>query len=389
MASDDVTLDEFLPFCRPNITEADIDAVVSSLKSGWITTGPQCAALEAAFCDRLGAAHAVAMSSATAAMHCYLFAKGIGPGDEVITPSMTWVSTINLITLLGATPVFVDIDRDNLMVTADTIEKAITARTRLIVPVHFAGAPLDLDPIYEVAARHNIDIVEDAAHALGTTYKGRPVGSRGDAIFSLQAIKNVTAAEGGVFVTGDAELAARMKRLRFHGLGVDAFDRDTHGRSPQAEVLEPGFKYNLPDVCAAIAVSQLARLDEINASRAAIANFYAEAFADMPEVAPLVRPAWSHGHAWHLFIIRLNERSGVSRDRFLELMKQRQIGCGIHFLAVHRQKYYREVQSNMSLALPDTEWNSARLCSIPLFPDMSMQDAERVVATIKSVLEGQ
>lgn len=382
MASDD-----FLPFCRPNVNQADMDSVVEVLRSGWITTGPQCAALEKAFCERLDAAHAVAMSSATAAMHCYLVAKGIGPGDEVITPSMTWVSTVNLITLLGATPVFVDIDRDNLMVTAERIDSAITARTRLIVPVHFAGAPLDMDAIDEVASRHGVDMVQDAAHALGTTYKGRSIGSRGDAIFSLQAIKNVTAAEGGVFVTADADLAARMKRLRFHGLGVDAFDRDSHGRKPQAEVLEPGFKYNLPDICAALAVSQFSRLDEINTQRAAIADYYTKALAELPQVDPLSIPQWTHGHAWHLFIVRLNDRAKMNRDEFLEAMKEHQIGCGIHFLAVHKQKFYREIQSNQPFELPNTEWNSARLCSIPLFPDMTLADAERVVDTMKTILD--
>lgn len=376
----------YLPFCRPNVSQDDIDAVVATLKSGWITTGPQCAALEQAFCDRLGAKHAVAMCSATAAMHCYLFAAGIGPGDEVITPSMTWVSTVNLITLLGATPVFVDIDRDNLMVSAEALERAITRKTKLIIPVHFAGAPLDLDPIYDVGRRHGIAMVEDAAHALGTTYKGRAVGSEGDAIFSLQAIKNVTAAEGGVFVTANADMAARMKRLRFHGLGVDAFDRDTHGRAPQAEVQEPGFKYNLPDMCAALALSQLKRLDQINARRTAIADYYRDAFAQLPGVVPLTRPGWQHDHAWHLFILRIDENAPVDRDRFIEKMKEQQIGCGIHFLAVHKQRYYRDIHSNQAFDLPNTEWNSARVCTIPLFPDMTMQDAERVVDTIKNIL---
>jgi UDP-4-amino-4-deoxy-L-arabinose-oxoglutarate aminotransferase len=380
-----MSTDEFLPFCRPAIDDDDIEAVTRVLRSGWITTGPEVLALEAAICERLGCKHAVALSSATAAMHCYLLASGIGPGDEVITPSMTWVSTINLITLLGATPVFVDVDADDLMITAEAIERALTEKTRLVIPVHFAGAPLDLDRINEVTGKHGTRVVEDAAHALGTVYKGRPVGAAGDAIFSLQATKNVTAAEGGVLVTGDDALASRVRRLRFHGLGVDAYDRNTHGRAPQAEVLEPGFKYNLPDVCAALGLSQLRRIDAINAQRKAIADYYLEALQDIPEISPLSLPGWDHAHAWHLFVVRLTEASPVTRDRFIELMKAQEIGCGIHFLAVHMQKYYRDLASNRQVSLPNTEWNSARICSLPLFPDMTMADAARVITAIKSI----
>lgn len=380
-----MSTDEFLPFCRPTIDDGDIDAVTRVLRSGWITTGPEALALEAAICDRLGCKHAVALSSATAAMHCYLLASGIGPGDEVITPSMTWVSTINLVTLLGATPVFVDVDANNLMITAKAIEDALTEKTRLIIPVHFAGAPLDLDQIYEVAGKHGVRVVEDAAHALGTVYKGSPVGAAGDAIFSLQATKNVTAAEGGVLVTNDEAIASRVRRLRFHGLGVDAYDRNVHGRAPQAEVMEPGFKYNLPDVCAALGLSQLRRIDAINAQRKAIADYYLEALQDIAEVSPLSLPTWDHTHAWHLFIVRLAEASPFTRDRFIELMNARKIGCGIHFLAVHMQKYYRNLASNHRVSLPNTEWNSARICSLPLFPDMTMADAARVITAIKSI----
>jgi len=380
-------MDEFLPFCRPGIDQSDIDAVTAVLKSGWITTGPKTAELEAAICDTVGAEDAVAMSSATAAMHCYLFAAGIGPGDEVITPSMTWVSTANLITLLGATPVFVDVDRDNLMVTAEEIEQAVTPKTRLVIPVHFAGAPLDLDPIRAVAEKHGIAMVEDTAHALGTEYKGTPVGATGDGIFSLQAIKNVTAAEGGVFVTGDAALAERMRRLRFHGLGVDAWDRDTQGRRPQAEVQEPGFKYNPPDLCSALALSQLNRLEQINARRAHIASLYNDAFRDIPEVLPLSPPGWPHTHAWHLYVIRLTEGTRLTRDDFIEAMKARQIGCGIHFQAIHRQKYYRETNATGHARLANTEWNTERICSLPLFPDMREDDAARVIDAIKSILQ--
>jgi len=376
----------FLPFCRPSVSDDDIAAVVDVLRSGWITTGPQCAELEKAFCERTGAAHAVAMVSATAAMHLYLHALGIGPGDEVITPSLTWVSTANLITLLGATPVYVDIDRDNLMVTADAIGRAITARTRLIIPVHFAGAPLDLDPIRALAREKSIPLLEDAAHALGCLYKGIPVGREGDAIFSLQAIKNVTSAEGGVLVTNNAELAATLRRLRFHGLGVDAYDRKSQGRNPQAEVVEPGFKYNLPDMCAVLGLSQYRRLDAINAKRAALAAHYRQALASLPEIKPLVPPAWDHQHCWHLFVVRVDTGDVDFRNVFIEKMKAENIGCGIHFRAVHEQKYYREALASNPPQLPETEWNSARICSLPLFPDMSFEDVDRVVTAIRKVL---
>lgn len=377
--------DAFLPFCRPQINDDDIAAVTEVLRSGWITTGPKTAALEQAFCELTGARHAVAVASATAALHLYLIAKGIGPGDEVITPSLTWVSTVNLIVLMGATPIFVDVDRDNLMTDAAAIEAAITPRTKLIIPVHFAGAPLDLDPIRALAARHNIDLLEDTAHALGTLYKGIPVGRGADSIFSLQAIKNVTTAEGGVLVTDDETLAARIRRLRFHGLGVDAYDRETHGRNPQAEVIEPGFKYNLPDLCSVLALSQLARLPQINARRAALAAHYAELLKDVARVQPLLLPSWLHRHSWHLFVVRIDGPEGA-RNIFIEKMKEKKIACGIHFRAVHEQKYYRDNGFAQAAQLPNTQWNSARICSLPLFPDMTPADVERVVTAMREVL---
>jgi UDP-4-amino-4-deoxy-L-arabinose-oxoglutarate aminotransferase len=369
----------FLPFCRPQISAEDIEAVAAVLRSGWITTGPQCAALE------VGARFAVSAISATALLHLYLVALGIGPGDEVITPSLTWVSTPNLITLVGATPVFVDVDRDTLMTDAQTIERAITPRTKLIIPVHFAGAPLDLEPIRALARAKSIAMVEDAAHALGCDYKGIPVGRSGDAIFSLQAIKNFTSAEGGVFVTDNEELAAHIRRLRFHGLGVDSFDRSTQGRSPQAEVVEPGFKYNLPDMCAALGLNQFKRLAAINAKRKALADYYRVQLAAVPELSPLLVPAWPHTHGHHLMVVRVLTRAGTFRNEFIEKMKAENIGCGIHFRAVHEQKYYREQLAGKELDLPATDWNSARICSLPFFPDMTFTDVDRVVAAAKKV----
>ncbi|MDF7658854.1 UDP-4-amino-4-deoxy-L-arabinose aminotransferase [Erwiniaceae bacterium L1_54_6] len=373
----------FLPFSRPSLGEEELAAVKAVFESGWITTGPQCAALEQAFCQLTGNQHAIAVCSATAGMHVTLMGLGIKPGDEVITPSQTWVSTLNIITLMGATPVMIDIDRDTLMVTPEQVEAAITPRTRAIIPVHYAGAPADIDPIRALGERHGIPVIEDAAHSAGTLYKGRHVGQVGTAIFSLHAIKNITCAEGGVVVTDDADLADRIRSLKFHGLGVDAYDRHTHGRRPQAEVIMPGFKYNLPDISAAIALVQLKKLADINTRRRAIAQRYLTELADTPFL-PLALPTWSHQHAWHLFIIRVDEaRCGISRDGLMEALKAVDIGTGLHFRAAHTHKYYREQYPQLSL--PNTEWNSDRICSIPLFPDMNDDDVERVINALRKL----
>ncbi|MEY9334792.1 UDP-4-amino-4-deoxy-L-arabinose-oxoglutarate aminotransferase [Pseudomonas protegens] len=375
----------FLPFSRPSIGEEEIAAVEQVLRSGWITTGPKNQELEQQFAERVGARHAVALSSATGAMHITLLALGIGPGDEVITPSQTWVSTANMICLLGATPVFVDVDPDTLMSDAATIEAAITPRTKAIIPVHYAGAAFDLDPLYALADKHGIAVIEDAAHAAGTTYRGRAIGARGTAIFSFHAIKNMTCAEGAMFVSDDEALANRVRMLKFHGLGVDAYDRLTHGRKPQAQVIEPGFKYNLADMNAAIALVQLQRLDEINAKREVLAKAYLQRLEGLP-VQPLLLPQYSQQHAWHLFILRIDaERCGLDREAFMKGLQEQNIGTGIHFIATHLHTYYR--QRFPEVQLPHTEWNSARLCSIPLFPDMTLDDVERVTGAIANLLD--
>lgn len=377
----------FLPFSRPSISGADLEAVAAVLRSGWLTTGAQNAEFERRVCAYTGSSGAVALASATAGMHLALKALGIGPGDDVVTPSMTWVSTVNLIVLAGARPVFADVDRDTLMVTPATLEAVVTPRTRLLIPVHFAGAPVDLDPIRSWAAARGLALIEDAAHALGTEYRGRRIGREGTAIFSFHPIKNITTGEGGMVCSGDEAFLDHIRRLKFHGLGVDAFDRDTQGRSPQAEVLEPGYKYNLTDLAAALGVSQLARLDEFIACRAALAARYRELLAGVPEILPLADPACPCRHAWHLFIVRLDiERVGFGRDEFMRRLKQRGIGTGLHFRAVHLQKYYVSSMGLRRGALPETEWNSDRICSLPLFPGMTPEDVADVVAAIKDSL---
>lgn len=379
---------DFLPFSRPAISEEEIGAVADVLRSGWITTGRQTAEFEAEFARCCGASSAVALASATAGMHLLLTALGIGAGDEVITPSMTWVSTVNLIVLAGATPIFADIERDSLMVSATTVAPHITEKTKLILPVHFAGASLDLLPLRQLAARHNITLVEDAAHAAGTRYGDQMVGGSGSAIFSFHPIKNITCGEGGMLCTDDAELAARIRRLRFHGLGVDAYDRSQQGRSPQAEVLEPGFKYNLTDIASCLGLGQLRRLEEFIAARSRLARLYGELLADIDELRPLLLPedfAWPMRHSWHLYIVRLDTEK-MDRDIFMARLKEKGIGTGIHFRAVHQQKYYSQTMPRWQGMLPETEWNSGRLCSLPLFPAMTEGDVHRVVAAVREVL---
>lgn len=378
---------DFLPFSRPSITEEDIAAVGDVLRSGWITTGPKSAEFERQLCEYVGCKGAVALTSATAGLHLLFEAFKIGPGDEVITPSMTWVSIANLLKLRGATPVFCDIDRDTLMITPQTVEAAITPRTKMIVPVHYAGSAVDLEPLRRIAAQKRIALVEDAAHAVGTEYRGERIGRQGTAIFSLHPIKNITTGEGGMFCSDDLELVERIRRLKFHGLGVDAFDRSMQGRSPQAEVIEPGYKYNLPDMCAVLGLRQLARLDDLISKRAALAARYRQLLAGVEEIRPLADPPYPIRHAWHLFIVRVEPgAAGITRDDFMEALKRRNIGTGIHFRAIHLQKYYASLPGCGRGMFPNTEWNSERICSLPLFPDMTPDDVDDVVRAIKEVL---
>jgi len=378
---------EFLPFSRPSITDGEIAAVGDVLRSGWVTTGPKAVEFEGAFRDYVGCPHAIALSSATAGMHLLLQAMGIGAGDEVITPSMTWVSTVNLIVLAGATPVFADIDRDTLMVTPETVRACLSPRTRLIVPVHFAGAPADIESIRKTTERQGVTLVEDAAHALGAEFQNERIGRRNVSIFSFHPIKNITTAEGGMFCCQNPDLADRVRRLKFHGLGVDAHDRHIQGRSPQAEVIEPGFKYNMTDVSAVLGLCQLARIEELNERRTVLAKRYRERLREVDEVLPLADPTYPFKHAWHLFIVRVDtDHCGFTRDEFMEALKHRNIGTGMHFKAVHLQKYYAEKLDVRRGALPHTEWNSDRICSLPLFPDMTFDDVDDVVDAIKEVL---
>lgn len=382
--------DTFLPFCAPDISEEEIQAVGEVLRSGWITTGPKSAEFEEKFSEYVGAPGGVALTSATAGMHVVLKALGVGPGTEVLTPALTWVSTLNIITLLGAKPVFADVDRETLMVTPESVKSAITPATRVIIPVHYAGAACDLDPLREIANEHGAAFIEDAAHAIGTEYKGHRVGSSGTTIFSFHPIKNMTTGEGGMVCSHDPQLLDHIKRLKFHGLGIDAFDRQTQGRAPLAEVLEPGYKYNFTDIAAVLGLGQLARIESFNARRAELAHCYRELLSGIDEVRPLGLPSYEFKHSWHLFPVRLDiDNVKLSRTEFMEQLKARNIGTGIHFTAAHLHKYYREAFGCHPGMLPNTEYNGDRLVSLPFFPSMTFGDVEYVVESIKAVLAGE
>lgn len=381
---------EFLPFCRPSITDEDIQAVTEVLRSGWLTTGSRAAEFEECFRAYAGAPGAVALGSATGGMHLVLHALGVGPGDEVVTPSLTWVSTVNMAVLAGAVPVFADVDRDTLMVTEESVSRCITDRTKAIIPVHFAGAAADLEPLRRLAAAKGIHLIEDAAHAVGAEYRGERIGRRGTTIFSFHPIKNITTGEGGMVCSDNPSFLDRIRQLKFHGLGVDAYDRRTQGRLPQAEVIEPGFKYNLTDMAAALGIAQLRRLPQFNRRRAELAALYREKLADIAEIIPLGDPEYPFRHAHHLFVVRLDSDSaGIGRDEFMAELKRRNIGTGLHFRAVHLQKYYRETMGFGRGLLSNTEWNSDRICSLPLFPDMTDADVDDVIEAIKDVLKGK
>ncbi|HOV87610.1 MAG TPA: aminotransferase class I/II-fold pyridoxal phosphate-dependent enzyme [Syntrophobacteraceae bacterium] len=378
----------FLAFSRPTIGQEEIDEVVDSMRSGWLTTGPKVARLEGLFAEWSGGREAVAVNSATAGLHVAVAALDLRPEDEVITTPITWPATVNNIELCGAKPVFADVDRETLQIDPREVERRIGPRTRAIIPVHFAGAPCDMDPLREMSRKHGIRLIEDAAHAVGTAYKGRPVGSDADvAVFSFHPIKNMTTGEGGMILCADAAMAARMRRLRFHGISRDVWKRYSKGGTPQFEVDEPGFKYNMLDLQAAIGLHQFAKLEGFNERRGELAARYDELFSRVPEIRPLGRAAYPHRHAWHLYVVRLElEAVNLTRDEFLAKLQEEQIGTGLHFPAVHLQRFYREKYGYAPGDYPNAEWNSERLFSIPLYPLLEEQDQLDVVEAMRRII---
>jgi dTDP-4-amino-4,6-dideoxygalactose transaminase len=377
---------QFLPFSPPTVGEEEIAEVVDTLRSGWITTGPKTKRFEADFATFLGAPEALALSSCTAALHTALVALGLGPGDEVITTPMTFTASVNVIEHVGARPVLVDVEPDTLNIDASAVASAITPRTRAILPVHYAGHPVDLDALDAVAGGQRCTIVEDAAHALPARYKGRRIGAGGNPVaFSFYATKNLTTAEGGM-LTAVPEFLARARILSLHGMSRDAWKRYDQRGNWFYEVLLPGFKYNMTDIQAALGLAQLRKLEGFQRRRAEVVQQYTRAFGDEPALElPTSRPDVEH--AWHLFILRLRpEALTIDRDRFLRELAARNIGTSVHFIPIHLHPFYREKYGFVPTSFPVAFANYQRMLSLPLHPRLTNRDVGDVIEAVLDVV---
>jgi dTDP-4-amino-4,6-dideoxygalactose transaminase len=364
-----------------------MDEVADTLRSGWITTGPKTKLFEAAFGNRVEAPDAVGLNSCTAGLHLGLKALGVQAGDEVITTPLTFCACANVIEHLGATPRFVDVTPDTLNIDPAAIEAAVTRRTRAILAVHYAGHPADLDPIQEIASRRGLGLIEDAAHAIPARYKGRSIGSGANPVaFSFYATKNLTTGEGGM-LTGSPELLARVRTLGLHGMSRDAWKRYGPGGSWFYSVDEPGFKYNMTDVQAAMGLAQLRKLDGFQRRRRQIVDCYNRAFAAFDALElPAERPEVEH--AWHLYVLRLRPGTlSIARDRFIEEMTARNIGTSVHFIPLHTQPYYRQKYHYLPTAFPVAYDSYQRMLSLPLHPMLSDADVGDVIAAVLDIVE--
>lgn len=379
----------FLPFALPDIGEEEIAAVVACLRSGWVTTGPATKRFEQEFRAYLGAdVDTISVNSATAGLHLALEALGIGPGDEVIVPTLTFTATAEVVRYLGATPVFADVDPATLNLSPLAVQAAITGRTRAIVPVHYAGMACEMDALLELARARGIKVVEDAAHAFPTRYRGRLVGTLDSdvTVFSFYANKTMTTGEGGMIVTRDPELARRIRLMRLHGISQDAFNRYV-SRTPAwfYEVVAAGFKYNLTDIASAIGIEQLRKIDRFLDRRVRLARRYDEALAGLPLMLP-PQPSGDSTHAWHLYVVRLAPQARLSRDALINELSLRGIGTSVHFIPLHRQPYWRDTCALSPAQFPVAEASYQSMLTLPLYTRMTDADQERVIAAMHELL---
>ena len=385
-------MSSFLPFALPDIGEEEIAEVADAMRSGWLTTGPKTAAFERDFAAFLGGGvQALAVNSATAGLHLALEALGMGLGDEVITSTYTFTATAEVVRYLGADPVLVDVDPRTLNIDPGAIERAITPRTKAIIPVHIAGLPCEMQPILDIAHRHGLKIVEDAAHALPATYRGQLIGTLGSdaTVYSFYATKTITTGEGGMIVTRNEAIARRCRVMRLHGISRDAFDRYTSAKPAwHYEVVAPGFKYNMSDLAASIGIHQLRKAEAFQRKRAAMAARYTAAFADLPLSLPYDAPE-GDVHSWHLYVIRLEDAAPVSREDFINEMSARGIGCSVHFIPLHLHPYWRDSYKLRPAQFPNAQQAYERAVSLPLYTRMTEADQSRVIDAVRELLAVQ
>ena len=378
---------DFLPFHLPHIGAAEEEAVLRTLRSGWLTTGSEAHAFEREFAQLIGTRHAIAVNSCTAGLHLALEAAGVGEGDEVIVPTMTFAASAEVVAYLKATPVLVDCEPDTLNMDPDETRSAVSPRTRAIMPVHFAGHPCNMDAIAGVARDYGLPIVEDAAHALPAAYRGRTIGTIGEsACFSFYATKTITTGEGGMVTTDSDRIAERIRIMSLHGISKDAWKRYTAEGSWSYDIIRPGYKYNLTDIAAALGRVQLQRCHDFSEARRRIAERYDEAFADVAEVRrPTCRPDVQH--AWHLYVIQLDDRRlQLGRNAFIEALRADNIGVSVHFIPLHLHHYYRSTFGYTAQDFPVATAASARAISLPIYSRMSDADVDDVVASVKRLI---
>jgi perosamine synthetase len=373
-----------IPYARQSVNDDDVEAIVEVLRSDWLTTGPKTEAFETAFADFVDAKHAVAVSSGTAALHAAMYATGVGPGDEVIVPAITFVATANAAVYLGATPVFADLDPDTLCVDPDSIKKKITSRTKAIAAVDYAGQPCDYDALGRIARRNGLTLVGDACHALGAEYKGKKTGGLADlTVFSFHPVKHITTGEGGMVTTADPKLAALMRRFRNHGINTNHHERSRKD-TWHYEMEDIGYNYRITDFQCALGLSQLRRLPAQLAARRAIARRYDEAFAAFPHLKPLgVSPQVAH--SYHLYVVRLRGRWRGGRAALFAQLRQKGIGVNVHYMPVHLHPYYRRRFGYGEGLCPVAERAYEEILSLPMFPAMTGAQVRQV---IEAVYEG-
>ena len=383
--------EEFLKFCSPAISQHTIDEVVSCLKSGWLATGPRVKQFEENLKNYLNSPYVLALNSATAGLHLALKCMGVGKNDEVITTPMTFVASLNAIVHNQAKPILVDIDLNTRNIDINKIVAAITPRTKVIMPVHFAGIPTDLDKIYAIAQKYNLRVLEDCAHAIGTIYEGKILGSFGDTqVFSFHPNKVMTTGEGGAVATRDEELARKISIERFHGIDREAWNRYSKGGNQHYDVIEPGYKYNMMDLQAAIGIHQLTELEDFIAKRQQLVTRYNEQLADWPELILPSLPSTKTKHriSWYIYAPLINKKLvKTTRDEFILKMQERNIGIGYHHHAAHLYNYYAKTLNHRLGDFPNAETVSENICSLPLFASMTFEDQDRIIDAMKKVLK--